>query len=51
VRPKRPGLFLKANRRRFQLTGRLTIEPSSIQAAAMAFKLIHAKYDRVTERA
>jgi hypothetical protein len=51
VRPKRPGLFLKANRRPFQLTGRLTLEPSSIQAAAMAFKLIHAKYDRRTERA
>jgi hypothetical protein len=29
--------------------GRIT--PSSIEAAAMAFNLIHAKYDRETERA
>jgi hypothetical protein len=49
VRPKRPGLFLEANRRRFESMGRIT--PSSIEAAAMAFKLIHAKYDRETERA
>jgi hypothetical protein len=26
-------------------------EPSSIEAAAMAFKLVHAKYDRQSERA
>jgi hypothetical protein len=26
-------------------------EPSSIEAAAMAFKLVHAKYDRESERA
>ena len=51
VRPKRPGLFLKANRCRFQLMGRNTPSLSSIEAAAMAFKLVHAKYDRGTERA
>ena len=51
VRPKRPGLFLDANRYRFQLTCRLTSRRSPIEAPAMAFKLVHAKYDRVTERA
>jgi hypothetical protein len=50
VRPKRPGLLLKANRPLW-LTGRITPSPSSIEAAAMAFKLVHAKYDRESERA
>jgi hypothetical protein len=33
------------------LTGRNTPSLGSIEAAAMAFKLVHAKYDRGTERA